>query len=70
MPGRLQPQDELNSANDAYLHGEEYGDGVPWAEEGQGSFYYLLDGAVPASIMDRPLNSRVTVWVKVRVGVK
>ena len=50
-------------------HGEKYGDGVAWAEEGEGSFYNLMDGAVPASIMDRPLNSRVTVWVKVRVKI-
>ena len=42
-----------------HRHGEEYGDGVVWAEEGSGSFYHLMDGNVPVSVLDRPLNSRI-----------
>ena len=49
-----------------HRHGEEYGDGVVWAEEGSGSFFHLMEGNVPASILNRPQNSSITVYVKVR----
>ena len=30
-------------------YGEQYGDGVEWAEKGQGSLYYLMNGRLPSS---------------------
>ena len=34
-------------------HGEEYGDGVLWAEEGHGSRSYLLGGRVPMALLEK-----------------
>ena len=49
-----------------HRNGEEYGDGVLWAEEGSGSFFHLMEGNVLASILNGPQNFRITVYVKVR----
>ena len=48
-----------------HMHGEQYGDGVPWAEEGQGSVFFLMDGNIPVSIMKGAPYTPIVVFVKV-----
>ena len=33
-----------------HKHGEQYADGIEWAEAGQGSIYYLMDGRIPPTL--------------------
>merc|ERR1719412_1224543 len=35
-----------------HKYGEQYADGVEWAEQGQGSIYYLMDGMIPPSTLN------------------
>ena len=48
-----------------HLHGEQYGDGVPWAEQGKGSVFFLMNGELPVSATEMPPISQLLVGVKV-----
>ena len=46
-------------------HGKEYGDGVPWAESGEGSKYFLAEmGLLPSDV--KP-SSLIIVYAKVDI---
>ena len=46
-------------------HGKEYGDGVPWAESGEGSKYFLAEmGLLPSDV--KP-TSLIIVYAKVDI---
>ena len=46
-----------------YKHCEEYGDGVPWAESGQGRYYFLAEkGVMPVDVHFPPA---ILVYFKV-----
>ena len=46
-------------------HGKEYGDGVPWAESGEGSKYFLAEmGLLPSDV--KP-SSLIIVYAKVNI---
>ena len=48
-----------------YKHGEEYGDGVLWAEEGHGSRSFLLGGRVPLALLEKQIPP-IIVYVTVQ----
>ena len=48
-------------------HGKEYGDGVPWAESGEGSKYFLAEmGLLPSDV--KP-SSLIIVYAKVNIYI-
>jgi len=47
-----------------HSHGEQYGDGVPWAEKGQGSVFHVMDGNIPAPLQAGAPFSSITIYVK------
>jgi len=47
-----------------HMHGEQYGDGVPWAEEGKGSVFFMMDGEIPVNMTKSAPFSPILVYVK------
>ena len=48
-----------------YKHGKEYGSGVPWAERGEGRYYFLVEkGLLPVEFDIPPY---ILVYFKVNI---
>ena len=53
-----------------YRHGEEFGDGISWAENGKGSQYHLTEifgpfWRIPATLYEKLMTSQLVVFVSV-----
>ena len=46
-----------------HSHGEQYADGIEWAEKGQGSIYVLMDGRLPPT----PTTGQLFVYLCVSI---
>ena len=59
------PGIKLNEDEDMmYRHGEEFGDGLPKAEKGEGSQYDMLD-SIPVEILNKPKLPKLLIYFSV-----
>ena len=66
FPGKKLNEDEAMM----YRHGDEYGDGVPWAANGTGSLYHMVDGLgpfwiIPETILKIFMKPQILIYFSV-----